>query len=73
LRPGKYTGIVIFDHWGACHLYSGVYVLEISVHDPGMEDLGVWLRLAWKVTARHRKIRRAFKNFYKRIPLCKSL
>lgn len=30
LGPGKYTGTVIFDRWGACHLYSGVYVMEIS-------------------------------------------
>jgi hypothetical protein len=28
--PGKYNGVVIFDRWGACHLYSGVYLMEIS-------------------------------------------
>ncbi len=28
--PGKYNGVVIFDRWGGCHLYSGAYVMEIS-------------------------------------------
>jgi hypothetical protein len=28
--PGKYAGTVIFDRWGGCHLYSGVYLMEIS-------------------------------------------
>jgi hypothetical protein len=28
--PGKYSGIVIFDRWDTCHLYSGAYVMEIS-------------------------------------------
>jgi hypothetical protein len=28
--PGKYNGIVIFDRWGGCHLYSGAYVMEVS-------------------------------------------
>lgn len=30
IGPGKYSGIVVFDRWDACHLYSGVYVMEIS-------------------------------------------
>jgi hypothetical protein len=28
--PGKYTGVVIFDRWDACYLYSGIYLMEIS-------------------------------------------
>jgi hypothetical protein len=28
--PGKYNGVVIFDRWGGCHLYSGAYVMEVS-------------------------------------------
>ena len=28
--PGKYNGTVVFDRWGGCHLYSGVYDMEIS-------------------------------------------
>lgn len=30
LWPGKYNGVVIFDRWGGCHLYAGVYQMEIS-------------------------------------------
>jgi hypothetical protein len=28
--PGKYNGVVIFDRWDGCHLYSGAYLMEIS-------------------------------------------
>jgi hypothetical protein len=28
--PGKYNGVVIFDRWGGCHLYSGASVMEVS-------------------------------------------
>ena len=28
--PGKYAGIVIFDQWDTCYLYSGVYLMYIS-------------------------------------------
>ncbi len=28
--PGKYSGVVVFDRWDGCHLYSGAYVMEIS-------------------------------------------
>jgi len=28
--PGKYAGTVIFDRWGGCTLYSGIYVMYIS-------------------------------------------
>jgi len=28
--PGKYSGVVIFDRWGGCTLYSGIYVMYIS-------------------------------------------
>jgi hypothetical protein len=28
--PGKYSGVVVFDRWDGCHLYSGPYVMEIS-------------------------------------------
>src|SRR5215472_16176797 len=28
--PGKYSGIVIFDHWDTCYLYSGNYLMYIS-------------------------------------------
>jgi hypothetical protein len=27
---GKYSGVVVFDRWDGCHLYSGAYVMEIS-------------------------------------------
>ena len=27
---GKFNGVVIFDRWDSCHLYSGTYVMEIS-------------------------------------------
>lgn len=27
---GKYCGVVIFDRWDACYLYSGVYLMYIS-------------------------------------------
>ena len=30
LPPGKYNGVVIFDRWDGCHLYTGVYQMEIS-------------------------------------------
>ncbi len=31
IRPtGPYSGIVIFDRWDSCHLYSGVYLMDIS-------------------------------------------
>jgi hypothetical protein len=26
----KYNGVVIFDRWDACWLYSGIYLMEIS-------------------------------------------
>lgn len=28
--PGKYCGAVIYDRWGGCTLYSGVYVMYVS-------------------------------------------
>jgi len=28
--PGKYNGVVIFDRWGGCVLFSGVYLLYVS-------------------------------------------
>jgi hypothetical protein len=28
--PGEYNGVVIFDRWGGCHLFSGVYDMEVS-------------------------------------------
>ena len=28
--PGKYCGVVIFDRWGGCTLYSGIYVMYVS-------------------------------------------
>src|SRR6266496_3851038 len=34
--PGKYNGVVIFDRWGGCHLYSGIYVMEISESVKGL-------------------------------------
>ena len=27
---GKYNGIVIFDRWDSCYLYSGVYLMAVS-------------------------------------------
>jgi hypothetical protein len=28
--PGEYTGIVIFDHWDTCYLYSGLSLMYIA-------------------------------------------
>ena len=28
--PGKYSGVVFFDRWGSCILFSGVYLMYIS-------------------------------------------
>ena len=28
--PGKYYGVVVFDRWGACYIYSGVYLMYLS-------------------------------------------
>lgn len=28
--PGKYSGVVIFDKWGGCILFSGVYLMYVS-------------------------------------------
>jgi hypothetical protein len=28
--PGKYSGVVFFDRWGGCILFSGVYLMYIS-------------------------------------------
>jgi hypothetical protein len=28
--PGKYSGVVIFDRWGGCLLFSGVYLMYVS-------------------------------------------
>lgn len=28
--PGKYCGVVVFDRWGGCTLYSGIYVMYIA-------------------------------------------
>ena len=28
--PGKHTGVVIYDRWDTCYLYSGVYLMHIS-------------------------------------------
>jgi hypothetical protein len=30
IRPGKYTGVVVFDRWGGCELYRGVGVMYVS-------------------------------------------
>jgi len=30
--PGKHSGVVIFDRWDGCTLYSGIYVMYISEH-----------------------------------------
>lgn len=30
LRPGKLSGVVVFDRWGGCMLYSGVFVMYVS-------------------------------------------
>jgi hypothetical protein len=27
---GKYNGVVVFDRWGGCTLYSGIYVMYVS-------------------------------------------
>lgn len=28
--PGKYCGVVVFDRWDGCTLYSGIYVMYVS-------------------------------------------
>src|SRR5262249_10312392 len=28
--PGKYSGVVVFDRWDGCTLYSGIYVMYVS-------------------------------------------
>lgn len=28
--PGKYSGIVIFDQWDTCYLYSGIYLMYVA-------------------------------------------
>jgi hypothetical protein len=28
--PGKYSGVVIFDRWDTCFIYSGVYLMYVS-------------------------------------------
>jgi hypothetical protein len=28
--PGNYAGVVLFDRWGTCYLFSGVYLMYIS-------------------------------------------
>src|SRR5215212_8191649 len=28
--PGKYRGIVVFDRWDTCYIYSGVYLMYVS-------------------------------------------
>lgn len=28
--PGKYSGIVVFDRWDTCYIYSGVYLMYVS-------------------------------------------
>lgn len=34
--PGKYSGVVVFDRWDTCLIYSGVYVMYVShkVNEP---------------------------------------
>ena len=28
--PGKYSGVVVFDRWDTCYLYSGIYLMYVS-------------------------------------------
>lgn len=28
--PGKYSGVVVFDRWESCYIYSGVYLMYVS-------------------------------------------
>src|ERR1051325_1537992 len=28
--PGKYSGIVVFDSWDTCYIYSGIYLMYVS-------------------------------------------
>jgi len=35
--PGEYNGVVIYDRWDNCYLFSGVYLMYIS--DPVKELL----------------------------------
>jgi hypothetical protein len=30
LGPGKYRGVVVFDRWDTCYVYSGVYLMYVS-------------------------------------------
>jgi hypothetical protein len=33
--PGKYAGIVLFDRWDTCYLYSGIYLMYVSEKTKG--------------------------------------
>lgn len=28
--PGKYSGVVVFDRWDTCYIYSGIYLMYVS-------------------------------------------
>jgi hypothetical protein len=34
--PGKYNGIILFDRWGGCYLYSGIYLMYFSDASKGL-------------------------------------
>ncbi len=41
--PGKYAGVVVFDRWDSCYIYSGVYLMYVSqkVSEPLRKYLGL--------------------------------
>lgn len=47
--PGKYCGVVVFDRWDACYLYSGVYLMYVS--EKVKEDLRPYAGEAVQVDA----------------------
>lgn len=54
---GNYNGIVIFDRWDSCHLYSGAYVMEISDSVKHLlrpyANRPVWVRVSEVVQSRN--------------------
>ncbi|MGH9895329.1 MAG: hypothetical protein ACREA0_25770, partial [bacterium] len=47
--PGKYTGVVIFDRWDGCILFSGVYLMYVS--EVAKEDLRPYAGQAIEIDA----------------------
>jgi len=48
--PGKYCGVVVFDRWDGCCLYSGVYVMYVS--EKTKEDLREYAGRSMQIDAK---------------------